>query len=134
MMKLPAKASRILDKLTEGLVKVGDHSKLGNDGDPFMPACVEIIDKTRQGWPIVSVAHYFLQNGDMCKDPDVTIMRAKDGDYAMTFEQSIPPIYQQPLRIEGGTMHVNEKAQQDLTLFVMELLSNINEQQSLGVQ
>src|SRR4051794_39035245 len=106
MMKLPPKAARILDKLTDGLTKVGDHAKIDNAPGAYMAACIEIIDRTHQGWLIVSVAHYFEQNGDLCCDPDVTIMRAKDGDYAMTFQQTIPPIFQQPLRIEGGTIHV----------------------------
>jgi hypothetical protein len=133
MMKLPTKATKILDKLTEGLTKVGDSRKIDNSNGAFMAACIDIIDRTHQGWLIVSVAHYFEQNGDLCCDPDVTILRAKDGDYAMTFQQAIPPVYQQPLRIEGGTIRVNEKAQRDLTLFVQELLTNINEQQDLGV-
>lgn len=133
MMKLPPKATKILDKLCEGLSKRGDHRKIDNSDGAFMAACIEIIDRTHQGWHIVSVAHYFEQNGDLCCDPDVTILRAKDGDYAMTFQQAVPPVFQQPLRIVGGTIHVNEKSQKDLTIFVVEFLTNINEQQKLGV-
>lgn len=133
MMKLPPRSSKILDKLTEGLSKIGDHAKFDNAKGTFMAACVEIIDKTGKGWPIVSVAHYFLQEGDMCCDPDVTILRATDGDYPMTFQQAIPPVYNVTMKIESGVVSVNQKAQKDLTLFVMELLSNIVEQQQLEV-
>jgi hypothetical protein len=132
MMKLPPKAAKILDKLTEGLVKLGDHAKFDNAPTSYMAACIEIIDRTPQGWHVISVAHYFLQNGDMCCDPDVAILRAKDGYYPMTFEQSIPPVYQQTMKFEDGAIHANEKAQKSLTVFVTELLTNINEQQRLS--
>jgi hypothetical protein len=44
----------------------------------------------------LSLAHYFLQNGDRCKDPEMVIIvyPALKMAEALTFEQSLPPIYQ----------------------------------------
>jgi len=45
---------------------------------------------------VFSLAHYFKQNGDLCSDPQMVIAvypELKEVE-ALTFEQSLPPIYQ----------------------------------------
>ncbi len=44
----------------------------------------------------VSLALYFEQNGDLCKDPEMVVIvyPALQMVEALTFEQSLPPIYQ----------------------------------------
>src|SRR5690349_5579060 len=37
----------------------------------FMPLVVEAIGPGPRGLPMVSVAHYYEQNGDLMKDPDM---------------------------------------------------------------
>jgi len=68
--------------------------------------------------------------------PIAVILRTPDGDYAVTFQRVIPPVFQQPLRIEDEKPRfwLNVKGRKDLTLFVVELLGNIDEQQQLGVE
>ena len=43
-----------------------------------------------------SMAHYFRQNGDLCKDPEMVVIVYPTLKMveALTFEQSLPPIYQ----------------------------------------
>lgn len=43
-----------------------------------------------------SMAHYFQQNGDLCKDPEMVVIVYPTIKMveALTFEQSLPPIYQ----------------------------------------
>ena len=43
-----------------------------------------------------SMAHYFRQNGDLCKDPEMVVIVYPTLKMveALTFEQSMPPIYQ----------------------------------------
>ena len=43
-----------------------------------------------------SMAHYFRQNGDLCKDPEMVVIvyPALQMVETLTFEQSLPPIYQ----------------------------------------
>ncbi len=44
-----------------------------------------------------SMAHYFRQNGDLCKDPEMVVIVYPISKMveALTFEQSLPPIYQE---------------------------------------
>ena len=44
-----------------------------------------------------SLAHYFLQNGDLCKDPEMVVIVYPVSKMveALTFAQSLPPIYQE---------------------------------------
>ena len=73
MQHLNDRATAIFRKLTENMRKVGDHQQWNNDSS-FMAACVEIISRTGLG-PLVSVCHYFEQNGDLMRDPDVVSFR-----------------------------------------------------------
>ena len=67
MKHINDKSEAIFRKLTDGLVKVGDHQQWNNNSS-FMAACVEIIGRTGLG-PLVSVAHYYEQNGDLMRTP-----------------------------------------------------------------
>ncbi len=42
-----------------------------------------------------SLAHYRLENGDMCQDPEMVLMAYPDKRevHAFSFQQAIPPIY-----------------------------------------
>ena len=43
---------------------------------------------------VLSLAHYFEQNGDLCQDPEMTVRVTQPGMVeALTFQQAIPPIY-----------------------------------------
>ena len=77
MQHLNDKATAIFHKLTEGLHKVGDHRKWNNASGSFMAACVEIIGTTGLG-PLVSIAHYYEQNHDLMRDPDVVFVIGAD--------------------------------------------------------
>lgn len=127
----------IFNKLTSGLNRLGDAQRFGEFGDAFMPVSVEIIGRpdfpgrVRPEAKLVSVAHYFEQNGDLCQDPEIVFLTGKDAVYPMTFQQAIPAIYQETAKIEGGVIHLNEKAQLSLTIFCNEWFHNIAEQQGL---
>jgi hypothetical protein len=45
-----------------------------------MPVCVERVEDTSHG-PVFSIAHYYEQEGDIVPDPDVTLLRAADGEF-----------------------------------------------------
>jgi hypothetical protein len=98
-MKLP-QITAILKQaggLREGL-------SLRIDNEPWMALHVEELTAVRgpNGRPVISVAHYFEQNGDLCKDPMMTfeVYIANDGKQThyytpLTFEQSLPPLFQE---------------------------------------
>lgn len=138
LKSISPKSLVIFRKLMEGLNNVGDSRRFGDFGDAFMPVSVEIIGrpdfpgKMREEAKLVSVAHYFEQQGDYVADPDVVFLTGKDAAYPMVFQQGgIPPIYQETAKIEGGVIHLNEKAQLSLTIFCNEWFTNLAEQQGL---
>ena len=77
MKCLNEKAEAIFRKLTEGLVKVGDHRKIDNAPGSFMAVSIEIIGRSGLG-PLMSVAHYYEQNSDLMRDPDVVFLIGAD--------------------------------------------------------
>lgn len=67
----------------------------------FMDLVVERVEHmdgaSRNPGIAVSLVHYFLQNGDLCKDPEmvVAIYPVSKMAEVLTFEQSLSPIYQE---------------------------------------
>jgi hypothetical protein len=134
MMKhLNYKATAIFRKLTEGLKKVGDHQQWNNDSS-FIAACVEIIGRTGLG-PLVSIAHYYEQNGDLMRDPDVVFVIGADQEvYPISFRQDSLGTYLESAVVENGKWKVRTKMQADLCSFCNQWMRNINDQQQLGVK
>ena len=75
----------------------------------------------------VSLGHYFEQNGDMCKDPEMAVLiyPSQRMVEAFTFEMSIPPIYQQVFP-EPGKFH--PQLRKELNSFLRQWLNNLIEQ------
>lgn len=74
-----------------------------------------------------SLAHYFPQNGDFCKDPEMVVIvypTLKMAE-ALTFEQSLPPIYQIVFP-EPGKFH--PQAKKELNEFLRLWLNNLIDQ------
>ena len=68
--------------------------------DGLMDLVVEVLSQDRtSGAMVLSLAHYFELNGDLCQDPEmeVRVYPPREGQpglvEALTFEQAIPPIY-----------------------------------------
>lgn len=74
----------------------------------FMDLVVERLphlDTTVTNHPgqVYSMAHYFEQNGDLCSDPEMTFIVYPELETAeaLTFQQAIPPLYQEVYPSEG---------------------------------
>jgi hypothetical protein len=134
MQHLNDKATAIFRKLTEGLKKVGDHCRWNNASGTFMAACVEIIGRTGLG-PLVSIAHYYEQNGDLMRDPDVVFVIGADQHiYPISYRQDGLGIDQEAAYVEDGQWKVKTKMQADITEFCNQWMLNIEEQQNVGVK
>lgn len=129
---LSQRALAVFRVLTEGLSKVGDHRQV-KQSEHFMPVSVEVVDMTPQNAPIVSVSHYYEQNGDLMADPEVTFVIARD-DYVfpISFRQDSLGIDQQYVRWEGGKVYWNLPKQNDLAGFCNQWMQNIQDQQYEG--
>jgi hypothetical protein len=122
---LDAEAEQIFRRLTDGLLKVGD-SRLIDNSTSFMPLHVEVISRHGK-WPILSMAHYYEQNGDLVCDPDVTFL-VTDQVHPLTFEQG-GVVHQVAVQFKNGAIHLNEPLQAQITDFCNQWLRNVGEQQ-----
>jgi hypothetical protein len=122
---LDARAEAIFRRLNDGLLKVGDSRKIDNSTS-FMPLHVEVIGRHGH-WPILSLAHYYEQRGDLVCDPDVTFLVA-DQVHPLTFEQG-GVVRQVVVQFKNGAIHLNEPLQAEITEFCNGWLRNVAEQQ-----
>ena len=75
MRRLPKSAALILEKLINS-----GNCKIDNSPEEYMPVHIEKIFDNKGG-TIYSLAHYYVQNGDLMADPEVEILHAPDGNY-----------------------------------------------------
>ena len=129
---LSRKALAVFRVLTEGFTKAGDHRKV-NQCQSFMPVCVEAVGRTPQGALIVSVAHYYEQNGDLMVDPEVTfVVTRADYVFPITYRQDGLGIDRVYVRWEGDKVFWNLRMQNDLAGFCNDWMENIKQQQYGG--
>jgi uncharacterized protein DUF6908 len=129
MIKINKTAKGIMDKLTDGLNDPGDHKEVDNASGAFMSAHIEHIGDTAMG-PMFSVAHYYEQNGDLMKDPDMTFFQGEY--YALGFQQDNLGTYPRSVNWEGDRIKSYKKIlQKDLVRFAGSWVRNIKSQQGL---
>jgi hypothetical protein len=67
--------------------------------EPYMRLVIEHIGVGPRGYPAISVAHYFEQNGDLCQDPELCFELVPHGAHVSyepyLFQQAIPALYQE---------------------------------------
>ena len=93
----------------------------------FMDLVVEVLPQCPEtGAMVLSLAHYFEQNGDLCQDPEMTVRVFPHGMVeALTFQQAIPPIYSVVYPKPGM---VAMRVKQDLNAFLSLWLRNLTAQ------
>ena len=134
MIKINGQAKLVMDKLTLGLDAPGDNRVINNARGSFLAVHVEHIGECPHG-PLFSVAHYYEQNGDLMKDPDMVFACDQDQEYyPVEFPQDNLGLYQCAAQWkEGGKIKgVNLKLQQDLAKFAATWTRNIREQHGLS--
>jgi len=132
MKPLTKYACSVLDLLTEGLDKLGDHKKIDNS-EAFMAVYIEYIEKTNWG-PLFSIAHYYEQNGDLMRDPEMIFLRARDRKYYPTYfrQDGSLGFEQNSVIIESGTVKgFLPSIQDEHRAFANQWMQNIMDQQEL---
>ena len=122
-------------------LEVGEHFKLYADG--FMDLSVEVLpDCHDTGGKLVSLCHYFEQNGDLCQDPEVVVRLFPPGSTAFLhlcpstdpklgraegtmFQQAIPPIFD-VIYPKPGQYYPRKR--DSLNSFLGDWLNNMKEQ------
>ena len=90
-------------------------------GEAFMPLSIEKV-----GDDHIAIYHQYESNGELFADPDMSFWINKDEKelHARSFQQDVPPIYQQV--VYGGTF--NPKLESELTSFARQWFRNIHSQ------
>jgi hypothetical protein len=83
MNKVSKTAARVLDQLITMAKATGEnYLKVDANGPDsgIMPVTVELVNGFIPGWELWSIAHYYVQNGDMMRDPEIVYMIPKGPD------------------------------------------------------
>jgi len=82
---------------------IGDHRKVVNE--PYMPLAMDVLADTEFG-RIISIAHNYVQNGDVMADPDMQLLInfKKQTAQAMTFQNDGMGVYQESLFFDDDGM------------------------------
>jgi hypothetical protein len=104
----------------------------------LMRLCIEYVGTGPRGMPLVSVAHYFEQNGDLMADPDLVfeVNPAKDGPLSwktgewgpVSFTQHSTGTYQEAVVIQDGKVMVAPKLIASLKSFARMWDRNVQAQ------
>ena len=134
MKAINNRAKKVMDLLIEGVDSSADDSKkIDNSRGVFMPVHIEHVSSCELG-QIFSVTHYYEQNGDLMRDPDMEFIKAGDGEYyPISFWQDAPIIRDEP--VEWGDkqdiVRLDAKLQASLATFANLWMKNIKRQQRL---
>jgi len=122
-----------------------DHIKIHNS--VYMPLTIEWIGEI-MGKPLISVCHYYEQEGDFMRDPDVVLMvtesaphiptrRFSDSNYfyeAVSYRQDGLGVYDEAVFKDGDTWHVKKKMQGSIESFMRVWDKNLGDKGFLGAQ
>lgn len=123
----------LLDKWEVDFAKKGHNSYKFESGG-FMDLVVEVWQQDE--WTHVSVAHYYLQNGDLMSDPEIEFrihkqfLAAKEyGDIqVVSYTQHGLGIYQEALVYIDGKLFIKPKLQKSIKSFLKTWANNLQNQ------
>jgi hypothetical protein len=97
----------------------------------FMPLCIEYVGVGPRGGVLVSVMHYFVQNSDAMRDPDLVFEYLPgSGEWCpVSYQQDSMGLYQEAVALqEDGSVIVDERLVRDLQRFMDQWDRNIRDQ------
>lgn len=127
---------KVLDRLTEGLTPENAHKRIDNNGpgSGIMAVVVERIGECNLG-PKFSVSHYYEQNGDLMRDPEMVFFKSlADGKYyPVMFRQDSLGICQESAVFDENDVWigVRHRQQADHATFAGTWMKNIKYQQRM---
>ena len=104
------------------------------ENKPYMRLVIEWVGKGPNGFDLVSVAHYYEQNGDLMRDPEMVFLVTSQGWNPYSFQQDNLGIYQTTMDVENARVtHIYLKVMKDLRQFAALWDRNLSEQGFLKV-
>jgi hypothetical protein len=131
MKQLNIESTKTMNKLV-GMLEDG-YVKIDNTDGAFMSVNVEVIFEDEK-FKVISLAHYFLQNGDLMADPEMCFLYNKiQGVYfPIYFKQDNIGVEEESVEIrDGEILRVNLSMQSEHSRFANLWLRNIKHQQCL---
>jgi len=124
--------TRLQALMGQPLASLKEHTVYRLRAGGFMDLVVEVLlASPENGTLILSLCHYFEQNGDLCQDPEMEVrVFLPNGERpgtveALTFQLAIPPIYQRVYPEPGKVIPL---LRQQLNIFLGQWLRNLKEQ------
>lgn len=103
--------------------------------EPYMSLVIEWVGKGPYETELVSVAHYYTQNGDLMRDPEIVFSVSKLGFWMpISFQQDNLGLYQEAVTIREGSYFMKAALIRDLKQFARTWDRNISEQGFLAAQ
>ena len=140
MKRLGKTATQVFQQLHE--MTKDNYLKLDNAPGTFMPLSFEVLGKSAdlegEMYDIVSMAHYYVQNGDLMAYPEMTFLCGQVGDEYIvmpgSYRQDGLGINQESVRYtKDDGWRYNKVLQIEHTQFAEMWLKNIKEQQKIEV-
>ena len=103
--------------------------KLESEG--FMPLSIEFIGAGPRGLPLVSVMHFYEQNGDLMRDPDMEFEIDGQGKWhPVSYRQDSIGLMQEAVFVDDktGKVMARPKLVRDLERFSATWSKNLDEQ------
>jgi uncharacterized protein YqiB (DUF1249 family) len=124
--------TRLQALIGQPLADLKEHTVYRLKAPGFMDLVVEVlITFPENGTLILSLCHYFEQNGDLCQDPEMEVRVVLPvGERpvtveALTYQQALPPIYQ---RVYPEPGKVIPRLRQELNSFLGQWLRTLKQQ------
>jgi len=96
----------------------------------FMPLVIEAIGTGPRGLPQISVAHYYTQNGDVMRDPEMVFeVEAAGKFHPVSYQQDNLGIYQEAVFVDdAGQVMVSPRLLRELAHFARQWDRNLKDQ------
>jgi hypothetical protein len=128
-----------LEKLKQGCFEGSFYIKLVHPSKSMMPLVIEYVGEGPEGLPMVSVSHFYMQNGDVMRDPEMVFL--VDARWSpnwkftpMMYQQDGLGIYQEIIfKGEDGKWKVRNGMAADAKSFMKLWNRNLKEQGYLDV-
>lgn len=119
----------IYDRLQPILEALGDKDYVKLEVKGYMPLSVDKLYCEKEGAIRISIAHNYMQNGDVCPDPDMEIRIYPDRKMAeaMTY-QTIYKFQEVYYTRDDGQVMVYPRLKRELNTFLKQWLLNLKRQ------
>jgi hypothetical protein len=116
---------KIIDK--DGSLRNNGKSIAGGYMDLVFERLEHLDDFNSNGTKAFSIAHYFVQNGDLCQDPEMVLFynETLKTVEAYSFQMAIPPVYDLVYPQPG---FVAPRLKKELNSFLRNWLNNLIQQ------